>query len=151
MNKKTKTLTTLIILLSIVGCKSPMSEGNNDKKDQNKSTIEENIDDENQQEDREIVDMQLINNSGIVVKFDKKGAKIDSIELNDLKIAENGFVAGGVANRIANGKFNLDGKSYTISKGMFDQHTLHGGSVGFDDVEWVKSSQTGYAITNRFR
>lgn len=148
MNKTLKLTNVLLFLFSIIGCsESSTIDKNDNEKNQNPPVINEDEDNKNQQEDREIVDMQLINNSGIVVKFDKKGAKIDSIEFDKLKIAENGFIAGRVANRIANGKFDLDGKSYTITKGMFDQHTLHGGEIGFDDVDWTKTSQTGYAIT----
>jgi aldose 1-epimerase len=46
-----------------------------------------------------------------------------------------GCVVGRVANRIANGRFSLDGKTYTlpINKGP---NCLHGGNKGFDKAVW---------------
>ncbi len=46
-----------------------------------------------------------------------------------------GSVPGRYANRIANGKFTLEGKSYqiTINDGP---NALHGGKVGFADLNW---------------
>ena len=74
----------------------------------------------------------------MVVKFANKGAKIDSIKYGDLKIAENGFVAGRVANRIANAQFTLDGITYNVNKNN-GKHCLHGGSKGFGEINWTKT------------
>ena len=50
-----------------------------------------------------------------------------------------GAVVGPVANRIANGKFSLDGKEYTLPQNNNGQ-TLHGGTLGVDCIVWdVKS------------
>lgn len=50
-----------------------------------------------------------------------------------------GAIVGRYANRIADGKFTLDGKTYTLAKnnepGGMPCH-LHGGKVGFDKVLW---------------
>ncbi len=46
-----------------------------------------------------------------------------------------GATAGRVANRIANGEFTLDGKSYTLAKNN-GPHSLHGGARGFDKYAW---------------
>lgn len=50
-----------------------------------------------------------------------------------------GAVVGRVGNRIAHGKFTLDGKAYTLATnndpGGIPCH-LHGGNVGFDKVLW---------------
>ena len=50
-----------------------------------------------------------------------------------------GAVVGPVANRIANGKFSLDGKVYTLPQNN-NGNTLHGGLIGVDRIVWeVKS------------
>lgn len=47
-----------------------------------------------------------------------------------------GATVGRVANRIAKGKFSLDGKEYTVpvNNGV---NSLHGGTKGFDKVVWT--------------
>ena len=46
-----------------------------------------------------------------------------------------GCLVGRYGNRIANGQFVLDGKTYTLAKNN-GENTLHGGKVGFDKVVW---------------
>ena len=46
-----------------------------------------------------------------------------------------GTIVGRFANRIAKGKFTLDGKSFTIPTND-GPNTLHGGTRGFDKVVW---------------
>ena len=46
-----------------------------------------------------------------------------------------GCLVGRYANRIANGKFTLDGKEYTLATNNNGNH-LHGGLKGFDKVIW---------------
>ena len=47
-----------------------------------------------------------------------------------------GAVVGPVANRIANGKFTLDGKEYNLPRNNKNTHTLHGGTLGVDRIVW---------------
>lgn len=81
------------------------------------------------------------------VKFANYGALIQSVTKNghqyvqgfDLlsgyKLSENPFfgtTVGRYANRIAEGKFKLDGKTFDLSKNENGVKCLHGGSQGFD-------------------
>jgi aldose 1-epimerase len=56
-----------------------------------------------------------------------------------------GAVVGPVANRIANGKFTLDGKEYTTPQNNNGQ-TLHGGTLGVDRIVWDVKSCTDNQI-----
>ncbi|MCQ2087316.1 MAG: galactose mutarotase [Bacilli bacterium] len=148
--KKVNLLSVLLVVLSLSACKNeeiygpnhdePINESGNNSGGENNNENEENNEPEPEPE-REVVDMQLSNLNGMLVKFDRKGAKISSVRLNDLKIAENGFVAGRVANRIANASFQLDGVTYNVNRNN-GQHCLHGGAQGFGEINWTKTSQT---------
>jgi aldose 1-epimerase len=72
---------------------------------------------------------------------DRKG-KIENVTLAMPSLAEYekghpffGSVAGRFANRIAKGKFTLDGKEYTLATNDGENH-LHGGTKGFDKKVW---------------
>ena len=82
----------------------------------------------------------------MTVNFNKHGAKIESIYYDDLKIAENGFIAGRCANRVANASFQLDGVTYSLNKNEGNNH-LHGGSKGFGEIDWTLADQTYNSIT----
>jgi len=63
------------------------------------------------------------------------------------KVAKNpymGAVVGRVANRIADGKFSLDGKDYTLAQNN-GPNALHGGLKGLDKVVW-KAAVVGGAV-----
>jgi aldose 1-epimerase len=47
-----------------------------------------------------------------------------------------GAVPGRFANRIANGRFTLDGVAYQLDRKPGDKHTLHGGPHGFGHRVW---------------
>jgi aldose 1-epimerase len=96
------------------------------------------------------ITIKITNYGGIVTSIetpDKNGTKANialgfkSLEdyLTDSYI-ENcpyfGCVAGRYANRIAKGKFSIDGKEYILPVNN-GENCLHGGITGFDKVIWV--------------
>lgn len=96
----------------------------------------------------------LSNANGMVVKITNYGAIVTEVhvpngdgtttdvvlgfdELQDYLAGHPyfGCIAGRVANRIAKGKFELDGQEYTLATNNEPNH-LHGGERGFDKVLW---------------
>ena len=61
-----------------------------------------------------------------------------------------GVTVGRYANRIAGGKFSLDGKAYQLPVNDNDVNSLHGGGKGFDKQVWkvvsIKSGPTAKAV-----
>jgi aldose 1-epimerase len=63
-----------------------------------------------------------------------------------------GAIIGRYGNRIANGKFQLNGVDYTLARNNGDHH-LHGGLAGFDKVVWKARDVTrtdGQALELRY-
>lgn len=96
----------------------------------------------------------LTNNKGMTAKVMTYGAILTELDVPDKsgKTADvvlgfdnlKGYLdghpyfgsnVGRVANRIAKGKFTLDGKEYTLATNNGPNH-LHGGKKGFDKVVW---------------
>jgi aldose 1-epimerase len=103
---------------------------------------------------KEVYLLTLTNKAGNIIRLTNYGAKINWIEVpdkNDKK--ENitfgydnfeatqkgdmsfGSVVGRYANRIAKGKFTLDGAEYTLPVNN-GPNTLHGGPAGWHSVIW---------------
>ncbi|MGZ3853048.1 MAG: aldose epimerase family protein, partial [Flavisolibacter sp.] len=65
----------------------------------------------------------------VVVGFDSLQGYLRSTE------TYHGAIVGRYANRIANGRFNLDGRTYQLAINMPPSH-LHGGPKGFNNQVW---------------
>jgi aldose 1-epimerase len=105
----------------------------------------------------------LRNDNGVTIKITNYGGIITSIETPDkngkkenivlgFKSLQDYFsdqyikncpyfggIVGRYANRIAKGKFTLEGKEYTLPVNN-EANCLHGGITGFDKVIWVPNS-----------
>ena len=55
-------------------------------------------------------------------------------------------LVGRVANRVANGKFSIDGKTYTLAQNN-GTNSLHGGLQGYDKVIWNITSSNNDSVT----
>ncbi|WP_423819719.1 aldose epimerase family protein [Salinimicrobium sp. TIG7-5_MAKvit] len=96
----------------------------------------------------------LRNEQGMEVKITTYGGRITSLKIPDKNdnfedvvlgfdsleqyLEENPFfgaLIGRYGNRIAQGKFSLDGQEYTLAQNNGENH-LHGGDKGFDKVVW---------------
>jgi aldose 1-epimerase len=60
----------------------------------------------------------------------------DAGYLKDGNSAYIGSMMGRVANRIANGEFELNGEKHVLAKNFLGKHNLHGGVIGFDKFNW---------------
>ncbi|HXT68251.1 MAG TPA: aldose epimerase family protein [Vicinamibacterales bacterium] len=106
----------------------------------------------------------LTNKSGMEVRLISYGAIIQSIRVPDragrfadVVIGHDalegyltrsrffGAVVGRYGNRIAKGRFTLDGREYTLAVNNGPNH-LHGGVVGFDKVVWPVTSATSSQV-----
>jgi len=100
------------------------------------------------------VDLYTLKDSALEVRIMSYGAAVDSIlapdrngKLADIVLGFDSFegylgtnpyfgaIVGRYANRIANGRFVLEGKEYSLPKNN-GQNSLHGGTVGFDKAVW---------------
>lgn len=104
------------------------------------------------------VEARIINYGGIVLSLkvpDRHGVMgdvvlgFDTLEDYLTKSPYFGCLVGRFGNRIAGGKFSLNGKSYTLAINNAP-NSLHGGIKGFDKVLWTatpKTTATGPALS----
>ena len=105
--------------------------------------------------DGQAVDAFILDNGSVKAKIINYGATIVSIEAPDregnradvvlgfddmagYQSAENpyfGACCGRVANRIAGGRFSIDGVPYEVAQNQ-PPNALHGGNIGFDKKVW---------------
>jgi aldose 1-epimerase len=98
------------------------------------------------------VEVRAIEYGAIIVSLrapDKKGQSADIVlgyDTLDGYLKNNspyfGAVVGRYANRIAKGRFTLDGHEYTLATNNPPNH-LHGGVKGFDKVAWTGEPLAG--------
>lgn len=102
------------------------------------------------------VEVRFMTYGGIILSVrapDREG-KLDDITLGHDSVEAYipnppylGALIGRYTNRIANGTFQLDGKTYTIPRNN-GQNALHGGPRGFDQVVWAGSEiRNGVELT----
>lgn len=84
-----------------------------------------------------ITSLKVPDNEGniedVVLGFDELSGYRDKVYLSENPYF--GALIGRFGNRIAKGRFNLDGQEYTLATNNGSNH-LHGGEKGFDKVVW---------------
>lgn len=115
-------------------------------------------------------EFRMINENGMEVSVIEYGAAVREIIVADREgnkenvslgfsnldqyITESpyfGCIAGRYANRIAHGKFSLDGKEYSLATNNGPNH-LHGGESGFDKKIWVGTPlEEGLGVSFTYR
>jgi aldose 1-epimerase len=97
------------------------------------------------------VELRVITYGGIIVSLrvpDREGRLGDVVLGHDdlegyvQSTSHFGSIVGRYANRIAKGRFTLDGKTYDLAKNNGANH-LHGGTRGFDRVVWAAAPSEG--------
>jgi aldose 1-epimerase len=109
----------------------------------------------------------LKNKAGTTVKITNYGATVTSIitadrdgNMADIALGYHtvegymnavdkpyfGSIVGRYGNRIANGKFSIDGTEYELATNNGENH-LHGGVIGFDKVVWDAEISGPNAVT----
>jgi aldose 1-epimerase len=150
-------LASILMLNSLSAC-----DDDTENKDKNKKSdivVASNQIIENtiigQKDGAEIIQYTLTNKNGVAVKIISYGATVTNVlvpdrngdmgdvvlgfdSLNGYMQPANSFfgvIAGRYANRIAKGKFELNGNTYTLAQNN-NGNSLHGGLKGFDKQVW---------------
>lgn len=148
-------LTTFVLIMILQSC------SNKKESNMNKMELFGNLKD-----GREVYSFTLRNKNGMQMQVINYGATIVSLtapdrhgKLEDIVLGydsiqgyENGdsyfgAIVGRYGNRIAKGKFILDGIEYQLATNNGSNH-LHGGTIGFNKVLWnVEDNQNNTSIT----
>ena len=146
----------MILALAFVQCKNGSKESQTSEEETN-TVNSENVMKESYgttPEGEEVEQYTLRNENGMEVKIITYGGRITSLTAPDADgnfedvvlgfssleqyTKDNPFfgaLIGRYGNRIAKGKFSLDGEEYTLAQNDGENH-LHGGEKGFDKVVW---------------
>jgi len=158
-------------LFSLTNCKG---DGKSEKTKENVTTRESEIDFLTKEdygttpEGEKVEQYTLTNKAGMEVKIITYGGRITSLKVPDKNgefedvilgfdsisqyTSDNpyfGALIGRYGNRIAGGKFSLDGEEYQLPQND-GQNSLHGGDKGFDKVVWtaeVPADSTSLVLT----
>src|SRR5215204_1050606 len=167
--KSNKLILAVFIAVALISCESSPknSEIKSDTVDtQNDSS--QNVQSYGTVDNQDVKQYTLTNQSGMVVKIinyggyvtnvivpDKSGVKEDVVlgfdSLAGYLQQGNPFmgcIVGRYANRIAKGRFTLDGKVYELAKNN-NGNSLHGGLRGFDKAIWA-SQQKGNSLDLKY-
>lgn len=104
-----------------------------------------------------------LKDGNIEAEIESVGARINALRINgvDIVLGFNsvedynksgcyaGATVGRVANRIAKGKFTLNGKEYLLNTNNGENH-LHGGKEGFDKKPFKVLEQTDNSVTMEY-
>lgn len=155
-------LSALVLVAVAAGCRSGNGEKGLKAEGQTSSTPWGQV-----KEGRQAQLYTLTNKNGLVAKITDYGGTLTELHVPD-RNGQNGNVVlgfasldkyvaghpffgsttGRVANRIAKGKFKIDGREYTVATNNGPNH-LHGGPNGFDKQMWngeLKQTKDGPAL-----
>ena len=94
--------------------------------------------------------VNIMTRGATIVNFVAYGTDIvagfDTLETYLNETSHQGAIIGRVANRVANGQFTMDGKTYNLPKNDHGVCCLHGGD-GFDHKVWNVTDYNGSSIT----
>ena len=156
MNKNITRLLAISLIALVTACgsnpsNSSSSTASNSSKTSNTSSISASSSSSKSSSSApDTKPVTLSTTDGLSIEFINKGAAINKISYGSKQIAKDGFIAGRCANRIANGRFTLNGQTYNVTKND-GQNSLHGGGSSwqgpFGTANWTKEEQTTSSVT----
>lgn len=95
--------------------------------------------------------MTILKNEILTAELEPRGATLKRVYYGNVCVAQNGFVAGRFANRIARAELPLNGKIFHLAKNE-NENILHGGPGGFMTRQWeetvLNDSTAEYRLTS---